>query len=89
MVLPEDTIECTSMAAYDLPVLLGPIKTVSGRSEMDAFLIGPKLRICMSRQRGSLPAIGGDFFFRTRPTDKPCHICHKRITGARIKALGC
>ena len=31
-----------------------------------------------------MPAFGGDFFFRTRPTDKSYYIYHKRLSGAQI-----
>ena len=44
-----DMAECASMAACDLPVLLGPMKIASGRRDMAAFLIGPKPFICMSK----------------------------------------
>ena len=50
-------IECASIAAYDFPVLLGPMRIVSGRREMAPFLMGPKSLICMSRRRGVLTAV--------------------------------
>ena len=40
--------EWTSMAAYDLPVLFVPVNIVSGRSDMAAFLFGPKSLISTS-----------------------------------------
>ena len=51
---PEEIIEWASIAAYDFPVLLGPIKIVRGRSESDALLIGPKFLIVMSKCRGAM-----------------------------------
>ena len=51
-----DMAECASMAAYDLPVLFGPMKIVSGRRDMAAFLIGPKSFICMSKWRLADPS---------------------------------
>ena len=45
-------IEWASIAAYDFPVSLGPMKIVSGRSERDALLIGPKFLTSMSKFMG-------------------------------------
>ena len=56
---PEEIIECASIAAYDFPVLLGPMKIVRGRSESDARLIGPKFLIAMSKCRGAMSSCAG------------------------------
>ena len=56
---PEEIIEWASIAAYDFPVLLGPMKIVRGRSESDALLIGPKFLIAMSKCSGATSSCAG------------------------------
>lgn len=60
MPLVEEIIECASIAAYDFPVLLGPMKTVRGRSDRDALLIGPKFVINISIHNGAGLVCGAD-----------------------------